>query len=97
MSDHGQSGAVACCGDGESEEWWENAGLAAKIAIGLGIAVLAAGVFALVVLLVMSLWNWLMPELLDLPALGYRQAAGLMLLCCILFGGIRGRDGRHDG
>lgn len=35
--------------------------------------------------LVMLLWNWLMPELFGLPALTYWQAAGLIILCKILF------------
>lgn len=44
---------------------------------------------------VMLLWNWLMPELFGLPALSFLQAAGLFLLCKILFGGFGG--GHHHG
>lgn len=36
---------------------------------------------------VMLLWNWLMPELFGLPTITFWQAAGILLLCKILFGG----------
>lgn len=39
---------------------------------------------------VMLLWNWLMPELFGLPSLSFCQAAGLLALCKILFGGFGG-------
>lgn len=42
---------------------------------------------------VMLLWNWLMPELFCLPTITFCQAAGLLLLCKILFGGFGG--GHH--
>ena len=38
--------------------------------------------------LVMMLWNWLLPELLGLPNITFCQAAGLLVLCKILFGGL---------
>lgn len=44
---------------------------------------------------VMLLWNWLMPELFDLPTISFIQAAGLLLLCKILFGGFGGSH--HHG
>jgi hypothetical protein len=44
---------------------------------------------------VMSLWNALIPELFRLPALDFWQAAGLLILSRILFGGLRGRGGWH--
>jgi len=34
---------------------------------------------------VMLLWNWLMPELFNLPIITFWQAIGLNLLCTILF------------
>jgi hypothetical protein len=34
------------------------------------------------------LWNELMPEIFGLPALNYWQAAGLLILARILFGGL---------
>jgi len=51
---------------------------------------------ALFGLVVMALWNWLMPSLFGLKAIGYWQALGLTVLCRILFGGCRGAMGRHD-
>lgn len=44
---------------------------------------------------VMLLWNWLMPEIFGLPLITFWQAAGLLLLCKILFGGFGG--GHHHG
>lgn len=46
-------------------------------------------------LLVMVLWNWLMPEIFGLTALTFWQAAGLLLLCKILFGGLGGGHHGH--
>jgi len=52
----------------------------------------------------MLLWNALMPQIFALPILNYWQAAGLMLLARLLFGGFMhdmaghgGRRGRGDG
>jgi hypothetical protein len=52
----------------------------------------------------MFLWNVLMPEIFGLPALNYWQAAGMVVLARILFGGLRpgrwphgGRGRFHDG
>ncbi len=54
------------------------------------------GVFGVCVML---LWNWLMPELFGLPEIGFCKAAGLLVLCKILFGGFTGghhhRHGHH--
>ena len=63
--------------------------------VAKGVAVLVA-VLALVALLsyvVMRLWNALIPDLFHGPLLGFWQAAGLLVLCKILFGGLRGRHG----
>ena len=49
-----------------------------------------------VVGIVMLLWNWLMPELFDgARSIDYWQAAGLILLCKILFSGGHGRWKHH--
>ena len=45
------------------------------------VAVVAA--FSLVVML---LWNWLMPDVFGLTAISYWQALGLYVLCKLLFG-----------
>jgi predicted membrane chloride channel (bestrophin family) len=55
-------------------------------------AVLLITVFSFVV---MSLWNWLMPALFGWHLIGFWQAAGILLLSKILFGGFRGHAGRH--
>lgn len=65
------------------------AGRIVKIAV---FAIVAAFLFGFVV---MGLWNWLMPELFGLKAIGYWQAWGLLVLSWILFGGLRG--GHHHG
>ncbi|HLJ39728.1 MAG TPA: hypothetical protein VKT54_15085 [Steroidobacteraceae bacterium] len=60
------------------------------VAIALAVIVFIA-VFGAVV---MQLWNYLVPELFHGPQIGYWQALGLLVLCRILFGGMRGR-GMH--
>jgi hypothetical protein len=57
---------------------------------GAAFLVLAIGVLAGLSLVVMSLWNWLVPSLFHGPAVQYWQAVGLLLLARILFGGWRG-------
>ena len=52
--------------------------------MGLGIAVSAILVISL---LVMLLWNALIPDLFDGPTLGYWQAAGILLLSHLLLRG----------
>lgn len=60
--------------------------------------VAAAAFFALVAAVVMLLWNALLPALFQLPVLGFWQAAGLLLLSRLLFGGLgRGRGGGLHG
>ena len=57
--------------------------------IGLILAgLLIAALFGLVLgLVVMWLWNALMPDIFGLPEIGYWQAVGLFLLFHLLFGG----------
>ncbi|HVN77291.1 MAG TPA: hypothetical protein VMT19_13315 [Thermoanaerobaculaceae bacterium] len=67
-----------------------------RFLVFLPLAVLFLALFGLVV---MALWNWLMPALFGLKTLGYWQALGLVILCRILFGGRgsmgHGRRWRH--
>lgn len=42
---------------------------------------------------VMSLWNWLLPPLVGWPVLGFGQAIALLVLCRLLFGGLRHHGG----
>ncbi|MEQ9300574.1 MAG: hypothetical protein RIF33_18525 [Cyclobacteriaceae bacterium] len=51
---------------------------------------LFAVLFAALSAVVMLLWNWLLPELFDLPVISYWQAAGLLLLSKLIFGFGRG-------
>jgi hypothetical protein len=48
----------------------------------LGIIILAVLLFGAPLML---LWNWLMPEIFDLPYIGFWQACGLQLLATLLF------------
>jgi hypothetical protein len=57
------------------------------------VAVLAF--IALFGLIVMLLWNSLVPALFHGPSIQYGQAVGLLVLSRILFGGLRGRGGWH--
>ena len=41
-------------------------------------------------LVVMGLWNWLMPALFDWREIGFLEALALLILSRILFGGFRG-------
>ena len=52
----------------------------------LGFAALAA----LLGLVIMALWNWLIPGIFNLPTIGYCQAIGLAVLSRLLFGGCGG-------
>jgi len=60
---------------------------------GIAFLGLAIAAVALLSLVVMSLWNWLVPSLFHGPAVQYWQAVGLLLLARILFGGLRARAG----
>ncbi|MGA7539637.1 MAG: hypothetical protein WBW93_12820 [Steroidobacteraceae bacterium] len=64
-----------------------------------GISFAAIMIVGLAVLswVVMLLWNALLPQLLHVPPLRYLQAAGVLILSRILFGGLRAHRGpwRH--
>jgi hypothetical protein len=57
-----------------------------------------AGIFLVTIALfgfaVLFLWNWLIPAVFGLPEITYFQAAGLLVLARILFGGIGMGSGR---
>jgi len=55
--------------------------------VGIGGMIVICAVFGAAVML---LWNALMPRLFGFPELNYLEAAGLLLLSRILFGGIGG-------
>jgi hypothetical protein len=53
----------------------------------LAIVLVLIAVFGM---LVMLLWNWLLPVIAGLPAITFLQAVGLLALSRILFGGLGG-------
>ena len=55
--------------------------------------ILAVLVFGFVT---MTLWNWLIPDILGAQAINFWQALGLLVLGRLLFGGFGGRGG-HRG
>ncbi len=69
-------------------DWWRERTLSEKILAGIGFAILGVGMLALLGLVVMLLWNWLMPDIFGLKQLNYWQAWGLLLLSTILFKGL---------
>jgi len=48
-------------------------------------------------LLVMSLWNAILPAVLGVKSITFLQALGILLLSKILFGGFGGHRGRRHG
>ena len=74
---------------------WADWSLGAKILVIAAAAVFIPGMMALCVLVTMGLWNWLMPAIFRLPAIGFWQALGLLILSQLLFkGGHLGHAGR---
>ena len=56
------------------------------------LGIFAAIGFALLIgLIIMWLWNWLMPEIFGLTTINYWQAVGIIILAKFLFGGFRSR------
>lgn len=64
---------------------------------GLAFIVFAPLFVAALSFVVMLLWNALIPSLFAGPLIGFWQAAGLLVLCRLLFGGFRPRGGPHHG
>jgi hypothetical protein len=70
-----------------------------KICLHLLILPAAAAIIAAFGCAVMFLWNALLPRIAGLPAINFWEAAGLLILAWILFGGIGklGGSGWHHG
>lgn len=65
-----------------------------KLILIAPLAILGVAAFmALGSVIVMSLWNWLLPSLFAIHRITFWQAFGILVLCRILFGGL----GRHGG
>jgi chromate transport protein ChrA len=62
---------------------------------GLKMATLALVAGAVLSLVIMGLWNWLMPALFAVHRVSFWQALGLLLLAKILLGGVRGPRAGH--
>jgi hypothetical protein len=73
----------------DMEAWWQDRSLPVKFLLGIGFAIGGVGLLALMGWVVMLLWNWLVPEIFGLKRLDYWKAWGLLVLCWILFKGIR--------
>ncbi|MFK3659144.1 hypothetical protein ACI2I2_01310 [Scandinavium sp. NPDC088450] len=58
---------------------------------------IGAALFVVLGLLVMSLWNALLPAIIGVKTIGFWQALGLLVLCRILFGGLGFRPGMFGG
>ena len=59
------------------------------------ILVVALLAIPLIGFIVMSLWNALLPQIFGLPAIGFWQALGLLILSKILFGSFAGGAHHH--
>jgi len=60
-------------------------------------ALLLVVLVALLGAIVMKLWNWIVPGLVDgTHAIDYPRAVGLLVLSRLLFGGFRGHGGSHQ-
>jgi Ca2+/H+ antiporter, TMEM165/GDT1 family len=59
-----------------------------KVPLVIAIATLGVFVFSSIVML---LWNGILPAVLHVSAITFWQAAGILLLAKILFGGFRGK------
>jgi len=73
---------MMCCGRERSKGFW----ILMIILAPIGIAALGS----LVGIVVMSLWNWLIPGLIGWHSITFWQAVGLFVLAKILFGGFKG-------
>jgi hypothetical protein len=69
----------------EFDEWWAVRSLPQKIGLGVLFGIGGLGLAFVFGLVVMALWNWLMPEIFGLTRITYWQAWGLFLLFSILF------------
>lgn len=82
--------------DCDPDLWWRRRPVGIKIILGIFFALAAVTVIGLFGLLIMSLWNALMPEIFSLPKISYWQAWGLFLLSFIFFKGFGGGHNRTE-
>lgn len=67
--------------------------IAKKVAIGVAVLVGFILFIAVGGVVVLLLWNWLLPDIFGVRQITFWQALGLLALCRILFGGF----GHHGG
>jgi hypothetical protein len=80
---------------GRRHKAWSEWSTGAKAAVIVAGIVFVPSLFALCTAVTMWLWNALMPAIFRLPAIGFWQAAGILVLSQLLFkGGHVGRAGR---
>jgi hypothetical protein len=80
---------------GRRHKAWSEWSIGAKVAVIAAGIVFVPALLALCATVTMWLWNWLMPAIFRLPAIGFWQAVGIIILSQILFkGGHVGRAGR---
>lgn len=72
---------------GHHHKSWSERSVGARAGLVAAIVVAVPCLFALCGYVTMWLWNWLMPEIFKLPAIGFWQAIGLLLLSQILLKG----------
>jgi hypothetical protein len=78
-----------------SKAVWLARGVARGVAKGVAIAAAVVVFITVFSWAVMLLWNYVVPSVFHGPAIGYGQAFALLVLCRILFGGLRGWRGSH--
>lgn len=64
---------------------WSEWSLKARVGMIVGAIILIPAFFILFPFVTMQLWNWLMPGIFKLPAIGFWQAVGILILSHILF------------
>ncbi|MGL1893094.1 MAG: hypothetical protein OCD02_15785 [Spirochaetaceae bacterium] len=74
------------------EYWWSGRTIILKVIIVIGFIILGISLLAGFGLVVMLLWNWLVPEIFGLKQLSFLEAWGLFILCSILFKGVKFGD-----
>ena len=72
---------------------YESAKGGLKVLKIIGFVLLGAAACFLFGLVIMWLWNWLMPMIFNLPTLNYWQSVGVLALASILFGRLGGHSG----
>jgi hypothetical protein len=70
-------------------------GIARRIATGIALFIAFVLFIVFGGIAVQLLWNWLVPDILNLRRITLWEALGLLALCRILFGGFGMRGGSH--